>query len=93
MFPDQSFDRPQLAIAKPVILRQLDGGLKPKLGLPVSAVNVDVHSRLFPGKEEEPEAILTEDRWAHGITIRPSRIWSRRDGCARSACAIIPIPQ
>jgi hypothetical protein len=83
MCPDEFFDRPQLAVAKPVILRQLDDGLKPILGLPVRAVHMDVQPWFFSGKEEEPEAVLPEDRRTHGQI---------RDSFPTHACAIIPIP-
>jgi hypothetical protein len=65
MFPDKFLDRPKLAVVQPVILRQLYSGLKPILSLPVGAMDVDVQTRFFAGKEEEPVPVLPKDRWTH----------------------------
>jgi hypothetical protein len=47
-------------------------------------MHMDVQTRFFAGKEEEPEAILTEDRRTQGLNL---------DSFRMHACAIIPIPQ
>ena len=47
------------------MLRNLNGGLKPKLGLAILALDMHMHSRLFPREEVEPEATLTKHGWTH----------------------------
>ena len=47
------------------MLRNLNRGLKPKLGLAILALDMHMHSRLFPREEVEPEATLTKNRWTH----------------------------
>lgn len=69
MCPYHFLDYPQLTFAQCVILRQLDGRLKPELGLAVRTVYVHVKTRLLARKEEEPETGLPEDRRAHELTI------------------------
>jgi len=46
-------------------LGQFDGRLKPELGFTTLALNMHMHSRLFPREEVETEAAFAENRWTH----------------------------
>lgn len=50
-----------------VILSQLNLRFKPKLGLAMTTVNMDMHSRLFAREEKEAKTSLTEYRWTHSF--------------------------
>ena len=67
VFRDQSFGRPNLAVAQPVILRQFDLRLKPELRFAVCVMYVHVEPGFLARKEEESEPILAKDRRARAI--------------------------
>ena len=68
MFLDELPDDSEVASAQAMILRQFDLGFHPELGLTVSAVDVNVGSRLLTGEEEEPEPL---SRKIVGLKKRP----------------------
>ena len=61
----QSLSFPDLPFVQAEILSQGDHGLKPELGLPISAGDVNVHTRLFAREEVKPEGAVTEYGRAH----------------------------
>jgi hypothetical protein len=65
MFLDELLNEPEIAPTQPIILSQLDPRLHPELGFTLRAMDVHVHSRLFPRKEEEAKASFSEDSRAH----------------------------
>jgi hypothetical protein len=46
---------------------QRDARLQPEIGLAVRVSDMDMHSRLFAGKEEVPKGAITDDGWCHGL--------------------------
>lgn len=80
MFLDELPDDSEIASAQAMILRQFDLGFHPELGLTVSAVDVNVGSRLLTGEEEEPEPSLSEDRRAQEASPVLPKVRRRRYG-------------
>ena len=70
MLPNQAKGRRDESAAQTQVLRQRDGRLKPKLGLPFCVKRVNMHSSLLPREEEKPETARPEDRWTHGPVQR-----------------------
>jgi len=67
--------RLQVALAHADILRRFDARLNPKFRFSVSTLHVDVHPRLFAGKEIEAITGLSEYRRTHPISFaqRPNQ--------------------
>jgi hypothetical protein len=65
---DERLRSADLPVVQAVILRQFNSRLKPELCLPIRTQCVDMYPRLFSGKEEEPEAVLTKNGWTQ---VRP----------------------
>lgn len=47
------------------MLGEFNSRFKPKFGLSILALNMDVHSRLFTRKEIKPEATFSKYCWTH----------------------------
>jgi hypothetical protein len=52
-----------------MILRQPYRWLKPKLGLPVRALDVNVHSGLLAGEEVKPKWPDAQNSGTHGLIV------------------------
>jgi hypothetical protein len=66
---DQGEGGADLARVESMILRQLDGRLKPELRFAGRAGDVDVSSRLLAREEKEAKTAFTEYRRTHGCTL------------------------
>jgi hypothetical protein len=62
MLLDDRLSLPKLLFAHADASGQSDRRIHPELRLAVSANDVDVHSRLFAGKEEKPVSALSMNR-------------------------------
>ena len=69
VFPDQSFDRPNLAVVQAVILRQFNLRLNPELRLAICVVHMHVEPGFLAREEKEPEAVFAKDRRAQGLRL------------------------
>jgi hypothetical protein len=70
VFPDQCFDRPNLAVVQAVILRQFNLRLKPEFGFPISVMDMYVEAGFLAREEKEPESTLAKDCRAQGLFFR-----------------------
>jgi len=68
--PDQSFDRPDLAVVQAVILRQFNLRLKPVFRFSVSMMHVHVEPRLLAREEKEPKSALAKDCRTQELFLR-----------------------
>jgi hypothetical protein len=50
---------------EPIVGGHFDGGLQPELGLSVAMIHVDMHPRLFAGKEIEAEPTHAKNGRTH----------------------------
>jgi hypothetical protein len=64
---DQGLSSPKLALFHTYILRHFDTRLKPELRLAISAMNMNVHSRLLSREKVEAESAFAKDCRAHAI--------------------------
>jgi len=69
MVDNDPLDAADLVLRYPKVFSQFYSRIEPELRLSVAGSDVDVHARLFAGKEEEPIRSFAEDRWAHEQTI------------------------
>jgi hypothetical protein len=65
VLPDNPIDGTKLLEVQSTGAGQGHFRLQPELGLSPVALYVDMHARLFPGKEEEPAASFPENGRAH----------------------------
>jgi hypothetical protein len=66
---DVALGNPKLLFSKTIILRQRNRWLKPKLGFPVGALHVDVHSGLFAGEKVKPKWPDAKNSGTHGVIV------------------------
>jgi hypothetical protein len=66
---DHGLRLPNLGGGKPDVDRQVYVWSKPELGLTVGVGDVHVDARLFPGKEEQSELPVANDRRRHRGTL------------------------
>ena len=52
-----------------MIVGYLNFRFKPKFGLPISIMNMDMHSIFFTRKEEKAVTSDLEDSWTHGFSL------------------------
>jgi hypothetical protein len=65
LLPDDDLDGTKLLEIQPTGAGQRYFRLQPELGLSPIALYVNMHARLFPGKEEEPAPSFPENGRAH----------------------------
>ena len=56
----------QLAVVQPVVPREFDGRLDPKLCLSMFALDMDVHPLFLTREKQKPKPLLAENCWTHG---------------------------
>ena len=88
MLLDECFDDSEVLAREAVVPGQLDLRAQPELGLSVTAVHVDVDSRLLTREKEKPEASFPENRWTHGLNPPTWGILAQaRQGLGRRAAS------
>ncbi len=69
MLPGETQRRGEPSGAEAVVLRDLDFGLQPELGLTAGVLHVNVRLRLFAREEVEAESTNPQDRGTHVLRI------------------------
>jgi len=73
MFFNKSPNGRKLSAPQTIIIWQVNLSFKPELGFTVAPMDMNLHSRLFAGKEEEPKARLAKYFRTHASSLSVPR--------------------